>query len=280
MPWSGRTIYKPSKKLKAYHAFLNNFIFEYVSVNERVSFAYRKGTNPHSAVAPHSGSRAFYQTDLAKFFDSITAPLIRRVLEEVITPVSDLSNYIDRVLTLVTVEDRLPIGFSTSPSISNACLKRFDDELEKACDRTDLIYSRYADDIIVSGSERKDLEGVEDVLKALLSTHVGAEFRINKAKSKLTTVGRKVRILGLVILPSGKITIDMEMKKKVEYQLHFYIKDRSRLLELFQHDMESGIEQLAGYVSHINAADPEYLEKLRKKYGTTVIDSFLHRTAK
>jgi RNA-directed DNA polymerase len=280
IPWSGRVIYKPSKKLKAYHGFLNSFVFEYLSINERVSFAYRKGANPHSAVAPHSASRAFYQTDLTKFFDSIAAPLIRHVLEQACTPVSDISDYTDRILKLVTVEDRLPIGFSTSPSISNACLKKFDDELEKFCDEAGLIYSRYADDIIVSGRGRKELEGIEVVLAELLNAHAGADFKINQSKSKLTTIGRKVKILGMVILPSGNISIDMELKKKIEYLLHFFIKDRARLLELFQHDMESGIQQLAGYVSHINAADPVYLEKLRKKYGATVIDSFLHRSAK
>jgi len=280
VPWSGRVIHKPSKKLKAFHAFLNSFLFEHLPTNERVAFAYRKGTNPQDAVAPHATSRAFYQTDLTKFFDSITAPLIRSVLIDNSTPISDLSDYMDRVLDLVTVGGRLPIGFSTSPLISNACLKRFDDALEDFCNRQGLICTRYADDIILSCQDRRQLENIEDTLRNLLRDQLGSGFNINKSKSKLTTVGRKVKVLGMVILPRGQVSIDMAAKKKIEYQLHFFIKDRARLLKIFEHDMESGIQQLSGHISHINAADPAYLEKLRRKYGTSVIDSFLHRSAK
>jgi RNA-directed DNA polymerase len=32
-------------------------------------------------------------------------------------------------------------------------------------------------------------------------------------------------------------------------------------------------------VNYINAADQMYLEKLRRKFGSTVVDSFLHRSA-
>lgn len=278
--WSGREIYKPSKKLKAYHAFLNSFLFEHLPTNERVAYAYRKGANPHRALLPHANSRAFYQTDLTKFFGSITTPLIRGVLSTNTTPIIDLENYVDRVLELTTVNGRLPIGFSTSPWISNACLKDFDDSLEELCQRRNLICSRYADDIIISSQDRHDVCDLEDALSELLLAKLGPEFKINQSKSKLTTIGRKVKALGMVILPTGQISIDMEVKKKVEYQLHFYTKDRARLLKVFNHDMEAGLQQLAGHISHIYTADPNYLEKLRKKYGTTVIDGFLHRSAK
>jgi len=277
--WSGRVIYKPSKKLRVFHSFLNSFLFEHLPTNPRVSFAYRKGANPHQALLPHAHSRAFYQTDLTKFFDSIRAPLIRRVLVESTTPISDLELYVDRVLALSTVDGRLPIGFSTSPRISNACLKGFDDSLEDLCLKRGLVYSRYADDIMVSSEDRRHIEHIEGELETLLLTKLGPEFKINRSKSKLTTVGRKVKALGMVILPSGQVSIDMEIKKKVEVQLHFYIRDRPRLLAMFNHDMEAGLQQLSGYISHIHAADPNYLEKLRRKYGTTVIDSFLHRSA-
>jgi RNA-directed DNA polymerase len=148
------------------------------------------------------------------------------------------------------------------------------------CQESGFIYSRYADDIIVSCQNRLKLEGIERTITGLLESKLGKEFQINQSKSKLTTAGRKVSILGITIFPSGQIGIDIELKRKVEYQLHFFIKDRSRLLDLFGHDMELGLQQLAGYISHINTADPSFLEKLRRKYGTTVVDSFLHRSAK
>jgi len=277
--WRNRSVYKASKKLRAYHAFLNNFLFQHLPINTRVSYAYRKGGNPHQAVQPHANSRAFYKTDLVKFFDSITTPLIRRFLSGASTPVEDLPSHLDRVIALSTVDGRLPIGFSTSTWISNACLKDFDDALEDECVNRQWIYSRYADDIIISAQSAQSLADVESVLAKFLLDELGPEFTINRKKSKLTKIGRKVAILGMVVLPSGHVTLDGEVKRKIEYQLHFYIKDRSRLLELFNQDMEAGLEQLAGHISHVNTADPAYLDKLRRKYGSTVIDSFLHRSA-
>lgn len=278
--WSGRTIFKPSKKLKAFHSFLNSFLFEHLPVNDRVAFAYRKGTNPHHALLPHAKSRAFYQTDLTKFFDRITSPLILRAIQGNNTPIADLEQHLDRVIQLVTIDGRLPIGFSTSPAISNTCLKPFDDQLENYSHKNNIIYTRYADDIILSAENREQLSGVEENLIKLLAENLGPEFQINRSKSKLTTVGRKIKVLGMVVLPTGHISIEMETKKKIEYQLHYFVKNKSKLTEIYGGDLDSGLQQLAGHISHINSADPIYLEKLRKKYGTTVIDSFLHRTAK
>lgn len=285
LPWSNRTIYRPDKKLKDFHKLLNNFIFEYLPINERVTFAYRKGANPRSAFELHNQSKAFYQTDLVKFFDSITIDLIRDVLVKSEAPASDFLNYLDRILQMVTVDNKLPIGFSTSPLLSNACFKKFDDIFEEYCNDHNLIYSRYADDIIISCQDRSCLIGIEEIIGQFLKNEFGNIFKINRTKSKLTTVGRKVKVLGLVLLPTGRITIDVNIKKQVECQLHFYINDRKRLLDIFEKNidegnMDKGLQKLSGYISHIKAADPDYFNKIRKKYGATIVDGMLHRSIK
>lgn len=277
--WRNRVIYKPSKTLKAMHSFLNSFVFEYLAINERVSFAYRKGTTLRDAIAPHAHSRAFYQTDLEKFFDSITESMVRDAVANALTPAEDLHHHLDRIVALTTIDRRLPIGFSTSPLLSNACLKHFDDQLEQECISRSWIYSRYADDIVISAQSLDDIKGVEEIVKLSILEKLGQGFRINQAKSRVTTVGRKVKILGLVILPSGRITIDKDIREKVETQLHFYVTDRTRLARIYGGEVEGGLQRLAGYVSYIHSADPLYLSKLRRKFGGTVIDSFLHRSA-
>ena len=277
--WRDRVIYRPSKTLKGMHSFLNSFVLEYLPFNERVSFAYRKGATLRDAVLPHAHSKAFYQTDVEKFFDSITAQMVRQTLQEASTPAEDLRDHIDRIVALTTVDDKLAIGFSTSPLLSNACMRNFDDTLEKTCINRAWNYSRYADDILISCSDLKSLEGVEDEVSSTLTTTLGLGFRLNKAKSRTTTVGRRVKMLGMTILPSGRITVAKDLREKVETQLHFYSSNRDRLIKIYNGDLESGLQRLSGYVSYIHAADPLYLGKLRNKFGGTVIDSFLHRSA-
>ncbi len=277
--WRTRTIYKPSKTLRAFHSFLNVFVLGYLPVNERVCFAYRKGATLTDAVAVHAESRAFFQTDLAKFFDSITSQMVHDALARASTPAEDLPQFIDRIVELTTIDERLAIGFSTSPLLSNSCLIAFDNMLEDVCRDRQLIYSRYADDIVVSGQSPDKLDGIERLIAQLLDKALGPTFQINTAKSRMLRVGRKVKILGLNILPSGRITVDREIRDKVETQLHFYLTDRARLMRIIDAEPDEALQKLSGYIGHIHSADPLYLEKLRRKFGATVIDSFLHRSA-
>ena len=276
-----RSVYRPNKKLKAYLVFLNTFVFEYLPINERVVYSYRKGVNPHEVAFPHAHNRAFFQTDIENFFGNIGRALVKSTIisHKDQIPVSDLCSYIERILDFTTIGDALPIGFPTSPPISNACLTPFDDEFENYCLSSDLVYTRYADDIFVSGKRRGDLDIVEQELNKLLVCHFDGSMRLNREKRKLTTVGRKTKMLGMVILPNGQVTIDMEVKKKVEVLLYFFIHRRDKFLDLSDGDLDAGVKKLSGYINYINTADGPYLEKLKRKFGITVIDSFLHRTA-
>lgn len=281
--WNSRTIYKTSKTLKDFHFFLNGFVLEHLPVDNSVSFAYRKGATLLQAVEPHSRSRAFFQADLKRFFDSITTPLIKSVLQCNQTPVADLSDYLGHVLDILTIDGRLPIGYSTSPILSNACLLRFDRRLAEISQTRGWIYTRYADDIIISTDNRAAIAEADTVIEECLASELGNGFKLNPSKSKLTTIGRKIKLLGLVILPTGSIAIDRDVRNRIESLIHFYIRDRSRLARIFEEErgegMKEGLERLSGLISYTNAADPAYLEKLRSKFGTTVVDSFLHRSA-
>ncbi|WP_240635383.1 reverse transcriptase domain-containing protein [Lysobacter enzymogenes] len=281
--WKARTIYKPSRTLRDFHTFLSGFVLEQLPINTSVSFAYRKGTTLAQAVAPHAKSRAFFQTDLERFFDSITTPLIRRILIENQTPVLDLQAHLDHILKLLTIDDKLPIGYSTSPLVSNACMHSFDQRLAQISHDRGWIYTRYADDIMLSTQDRADLSDASTVITGCLATELGYGFNLNPGKSKLTTIGRKVKLLGLVILPSGDIAIDRDVRNRIESWIYFYLRDRARLSKIFEETykdgLEEGLERLSGLISYAHAADPGYLEKLRSKFGTTVIDSLLHRSA-
>ncbi len=281
--WKSRTIYKPSPILKEFHYFLNGFLLESLPVDESVSFAYRKGATLLHAVAPHAHSRAFYQTDLERFFESITSDLIRSVLSQAVTPISDLAEYLNHIVSLLTINDTLPIGYSTSPILSNACLLGFDKRLAAISRERKWIYTRYADDIILSADDRQAIKDATQTIEDCLRVELGEGFKINQTKTKVTTIGRRVKLLGLIILPTGNIVVDRDVKNKIESWLYFYMTDRSRLAKIFIEErderLEDGLQRLSGLVSYVHSADPRYLEKLRMKFGTTVIDSFLHRSA-
>jgi len=274
-----RNIVRPDKALKAYLTFVKAFVIECLPINEDVVFSYRKGFSAFDAVVKHARSRHFFQADIAAFFPNIDRDLVKRTIlaAKEHCPVRDLEDTIERVLDLVCVDDFLPIGFPTSAPISNAILFHFDNDLAAFCKQRDLVLTRYSDDIVISGQSRDPLKGIEGEVQARLSSIVSDRLRLNAAKSRHFQVGGKIKILGLMILPNGTITIDSKLKSEMEVLLHYYLSNRSVFVEKSNGDEEAGSDKLTGYLNYANSIDPEYLSKLRRKFGATTIDILMHR---
>ncbi|WP_213763351.1 reverse transcriptase domain-containing protein [Caballeronia sp. dw_19] len=277
-----RLVFVPDKVLKKYHSFLNLFVFNYLPINEDVVFSYRKGTNVTAAVRKHRNSKHFYQTDISNFFDSITVDIVRRCIlrGEEQTPVSDMGEFIDRIVELVTMEGKLPLGFATSPAISNTALLPFDDSLAAYCSHKNLVYTRYSDDITISSSEKEPLFALDDALRDILSAHGFPNMQFNEHKTKISSTGRKIKILGMVILPNGQVTLDSKIKNRIETLLHLYVNNQSALFDLTKSDLDGSYETLSGFLNYANTVDQSYLDKLRRKYGVTVIDTLIHQPKK
>jgi len=276
-----RPIVSPNKKLKTYHSFLNLFVFQHLLVNEDVVFSYRKGTRVLDAVIRHAANRYFYQTDLSNFFQSLKTPVIKQTIEESLDrfAVDDVGSHIDRIIDLVTIDGSMPVGFSTSPHISNGCLYHFDNRLQEYCHQGGLVFTRYSDDLIISSDNKESLQGIDKTVGGILQDLFADDLTINEGKSKFSSRGQKIKLLGLVIHHDGNVSVDSKLKQDVEVLLHFYLNDRKRFLDKLDGDAKGGIERVSGYLNYIGTVDPDYLDKLRKKYGLTVVDMFFHRSA-
>jgi len=282
LTFNKRTIYRPSSRLKAIQRFLNTCVFEFANINSDVVFSYRKGKSTLDAVKKHANNKYFFQTDISDFFGSIDKNNIEKFLKNNLgsVPIKDISEYQERLFELITLNSKLPVGFATSPLVSNSCLYLFDKELHNYCLKNDIIYTRYSDDIILSTSNDKVLLNIDKIVKSLLTKHFGTSLSLNPAKTKHTHKGNKLKFLGVVILPTGRITVDIKVKRKIEALLHFYINDKSKFISLVGDNYESGLATISGQLNYINMIDNEYLNKLRRKYGNTVVDMFFHKSVK
>lgn len=279
---NGKTIHKMSNKLKAIQRFLNTCIYEYALVNNDVVFSYRKGKSTLDAVKQHASNKYFFQTDISDFFNSIEKDHIKKVLNENLNnvPICNVDIYKDRLFELSTINGKLPIGFATSPLISNSCLFLFDNALHDYCKVNEITYTRYSDDIILSTSSNLSLLNIENVINDLLNQTFQTSFLLNLAKTKRTHKGNKLKLLGVVILPTGRLTVDIKVKHKLEALLHFYINDKDKFISLSGGDYDVGLSKVSGQLNYINMIDKEYLNKLRKKYGNSLVDMFFHKSVK
>ena len=62
--------------------------------------------------------------------------------------------------------------------------------------------------------------------------------------------------------------------------LHFYINDKEKFSDYLINKYKGSLLTISGQINNINTIDKTYINKLRKKYGNFVIDTFIHRTIK
>lgn len=277
---SRRNTVNPSKVLRKYLKFLNSFIFDFAKINTNVVFSYREGKNAFDAVEKHSQNSHFVQTDIKGFFNSIHTDDLAKIIDKNLSgsPINDIYKYKEHILTMLMVDNHLPVGFSTSPNISNTFLYDFDNIFEYFCINKGITYTRYADDLIISSKKIDNLIEIQKFISDTLIDLFGDRIQLNLHKTKLTKKGRKIKLLGMVILPSGKVTVDQSLKSEIETLLHFYVSDKKRFSDYLGKIYDGNISRISGKLNYINTVDKDYLNKLRSKYGNYVIDGFCHQT--
>lgn len=273
-----REIYIPNDELKLVLSFLSHFIFESLPIEDDVAFAYRKGVNIKDCLLPHVNSKFFYKTDIENFFPSISSHLIKENIYQDISKLSyldqeELSSYLDKILNLVTIDDKLPIGFPTSPFISNYIMRKYDISIKSFCINNNLIYTRYSDDIIISSNKDIDKNYITNNIERIFKQE-SSPFCLNISKTKMFTKKNKIKILGLTI-NNNKISVDREIKNEIEIGIYFFTQDKLKFKDYFSDSERSAKRKLAGNISYAINVEPDYLNKLVKKYGLSTIKEIL-----
>lgn len=273
---SKREVYRATPKLKKILRFLNNFVFDYADINSAVVHSYRKGKNTYTAIQPHANSKYFFKTDIRNFFYSINRAAVRRILSNNLSsvPIIDIDDYQSHILKLVTIEDHLPVGLSTSPSITNTALFNFDNALEAYCNEQDIVYTRYSDDIILSCDVQEKLNSAAQKISEYLPLHTNLDLEVNTHKTKYYHTGKRVKLLGAVVLPSGELSVDASLKKEIEALFHFYTTDQRKFRDFLESKFNNSVTRVSGRLNYIDTIDKGFLDKLRKKYGNFTVDHF------
>ena len=68
--------------MKDFQRFLNLFIFEYLPINEKVVFSYRKTVNAKDAILPHTKNKYILSTDIKSFFASMNEDKLKDIFSK------------------------------------------------------------------------------------------------------------------------------------------------------------------------------------------------------
>lgn len=230
-----RTIDSPRVFLKTIQAWINDYILWRLPVHPNCH-AYVRGKSIVTNALGHTGKAYVGCIDIEDFFGSLSDRRIRRVLVE--QGIGENLAY--SVSKLATLRGGLPQGAPSSPTLSNAALYSFDHALAKECEARNLSYSRYADDIAISGNRKDQIGAVIGIAESLLSQ---SGLRLNKSKTRIASRGGQQRIAGVVV--NSFAQPPRILRRRIRAMFH--------QATVSPEDYKDRVDILRGYLSYLNS---------------------------
>ena len=256
-----REISEPLPNLKLIHNFILTNILENVKISAFAK-AYKKKSNILENTRYHLKQKKVVTLDIENFFPSINSKEVENIFVEL-----GYSELISNLLSkLCTLNDALPQGAPTSPYLSNIFMFKFDSKLADYCLDRKIRYTRYADDITISGDfdEKEAIEHVSALLKEM-------DLELN-SKTKIMKRGQQQIVTGIVVNEKNQVPRKERLKLRQEIY-HIKTKELESHKKFKQITERNYLYHLYGkisYVVFINPDDKEFIEY--KKFLKTLMN--------
>lgn len=278
-----RKIDAPNDELKlALYKLKSIFENDFHALYHTSAFAYVKGRCTIDAVKRHqqNKSRWFGKLDLSNFFGSTTLEFVMSMFS-MIFPFSEVVKYdsgkreLERALELAFLDGGLPQGTPISPLITNVMMIPIDFELSndfRDYNKQHFIYTRYADDFIISSQYDFKVSEIEQRVKDVLRGF-NAPFSINTKKTRYGSSSGSNYNLGVLLNKDNMITIGRQKKKSFEIMLSNYGRDRLNGVIWDRSD----INVMAGLRSYYTMVEGEVINRIiqsiSQKLGIDIVKS-------
>lgn len=250
-----RKIYEPNGTLK----HIQRQILHNILNNKQISqyaYAYHRGISLKDNAIPHINKDMILKLDIKNFFDNISFIDIYKAC----FPLAYFPKSVGMLLTcLCTYNNYLPQGAPSSAYISNLVMKDFDEEIGKWCDKNNIAYTRYSDDMTFSGNFNPTI-----IIKMIRKRLYKLGLELNDKKIHLITKNKQQKVTGIVV--NKKVQVAKDYRKKIRQEV-YYIKKYgldSHLKYLkFNGSKEYYLNKLYGkilYVLQTNNTDKEFGE--------------------
>lgn len=233
------------------------------------AFAYVKNRCTVDAVKRHqkNNSKWFGKLDLHDFFGSTTLDYVIKMFSMVF-PFSEIVKFpngeaeLRKALDLAFLNGGLPQGTPLSPLITNVMMIPVDYKLANAFrdfDKQRFIYTRYADDFIISSKVDFDVHRVEKLVVDTLH-EFGAPFTINESKTRYGSSAGRNWNLGVMLNKDNEITVGHKKKRQFQSMLYNYITDKRKGISWPREDVQT----MQGLHSYYRMVEPETIDVIVK----------------
>lgn len=244
------------------------------------AFAYIKHRCTVDAVKWHQSNQSkwFAKLDLHDFFGSTTLDFVISMFSMVfpfseVVKIPEGKAQLRKALELAFLDGGLPQGTPISPLITNVMMIPVDFKLSKAFrdyDKQQFVYTRYADDFIISSKYGFDVHKVEELVVDTLKSF-GAPFSINASKTRYGSSAGRNWNLGVMLNKDNEITVGYKKKRQFQSMMYNYINDKRNGVEWPRED----IMAMQGLHSYYRMVEPEAIDAIvrhtNEKLGVDVI---------
>jgi retron-type reverse transcriptase len=185
-----RVIHAPRVFLKTVQRWILDYVLFKLPSHESCH-SYIAGRSILTNASLHTGKKFVANLDIVDFFGSIKEQALRACLFRVFGP-----SLVKSITSLCTYNGALPQGAPTSPTLSNFFLFEFDNEMSEYCTLNGLTYSRYADDITISGNDKELICSAIDTVRRLLAAQ---QLQVNEKKTRIASRGGQQNVTGVVV---------------------------------------------------------------------------------
>lgn len=258
-----RIIAHPSRPLKALQRFLARNIFSLSPVHPAAT-AYVKGSSIRKNAEIHAHSHFTIRLDFSRFFPSFDELSVQSFTSEICyrnsIPISDED--LKFVVKIVCRSGSLPIGAPSSPRITNAMMFDFDNAVFSYCENANVVYTRYADDIFLSGIEKNKVASCANHIRYMVSQHSRPKLMLNNEKTLYLSRAGHRSITGLVITPDGQISIGRSRKREIKTLAYLAINGKLNSAEG---------KYFSGLIAFCHDVEPDFIRRLNKKFDCDIL---------
>jgi RNA-directed DNA polymerase len=236
-----RKISAPTAALKVVQKWIANKLLPPDLVHDSAT-GYRKGMGILHNAQPHTNRDWVYNVDLEQFFPSVRANRVEQLLEEL----GFNRKFAAELTALLTLNNELPQGAPSSPVLANLVCRSLDLRLSSLAQKRGWSYTRYCDDITLSGSGRIFTRD-ENLVRRIIADE---GFRVNPTKVRINRQNSRQTVTGLVV--NRFANIERQTRRRVRAMLHQYKQARGMTENDDACDLQfANGRRLLGYISYL-----------------------------
>lgn len=205
-----RELLIPCLTLKYIQRWILDNVLNKIPVSD-YTMGFVEGRSIVTNASSHIGSFCIINLDIVDFFPSISFDRVFYIFKYY-----GYTKEISYVLAKIcTCNGKLPQGSPASPYISNISCLKLDKRIYSLAQKYGAIYTRYADDITISGN--KTISNIIGILTDIINSE---GFAVNNKKTRILYPHQRQEITGLIV-NNGSLKIPKAYKRKIQQEIYY-----------------------------------------------------------